>query len=164
MIEIKITDELLTRAKETCQHGVLKGSVNKGKFNIIGYLGEALFELHYKNAKRMNNFDYDFLLDGKRIEIKSTKTPCAPGPNFRSDVYAFNTRQACDYYFFVHIKNDMSIGWLTGYLSKQEFIRTATVRKAGTVETYKDGSSKTLKGDSYSVLVKDLKKPRLANP
>ena len=148
----------MKRAKENIKHGALRGSATKGERNLIGYLGEEIFLRYYKTAIRCNTYDYDFLLGKLKVDIKTSQITERPKHYFNNDVYAFNLTQACDYYYFIQILQDMSTGFLIGYLSKKDFFEKARLRKKGQKASMK--STKILVADSYSVKNMDIFKPK----
>ena len=61
------------------QRGVLnKRTIVSGQGNLIGFAGEAMFAKAFPSATKVDSRDYDFVVAGKTIDVKtrgSDKTP-----------------------------------------------------------------------------------------
>ena len=88
MIEIKITDNQLKRAEAhygELKDKILNGSITKGQGNIYGALGEIIVhDLYQKvyDVKFENNYDYDLVIDGDRVDVKTKRTTVKPNSNY----------------------------------------------------------------------------------
>ena len=161
MIKLEITPEELKRAKEMYQFNALKNSVTEGKSNIYGAIGEVMVFNYFKNTywkdrfdvKLENTFDYDLLINGKRIEIKTKKASNLPiSEDYNVNIFATSMKQMCDYYFFTIVTDDFKLCYLLGYLRRFDFYKIATFAKKG----QPDGPNFNFRADSYSVKIKDL--------
>lgn len=161
MITLKITKEQVARAKERCKAiSNLKDSITKGKSSIYGSLGEIIFEDYFKerlNVEYLDTYDYDYKVEGRKIDIKSKKTTVIPKGHYNCSVAAANTRQKCDYYAFVRIREDFLEGYILGYISKKQFYEKAIFFKEGEKDPSSYGNW-TFKGDCYNLPFYSLKK------
>lgn len=99
--------------------------------NWIGAAGEIAFESLYPEALHHNKHDYDYLLYGKKAEIK-TKERKEPDPPTNPDHEAgIDTRQDQEYDVVVFVRyNDRTkgekkeaIAWAIGWVTKAEFLK-----------------------------------------
>ena len=156
MIRLNISPEQLQRAKEMYEFNALKNSVTEGKSNIYGAIGEVMVYDHFKDTfdvELENTFDYDLLINGKRIEVKTKKTSnIVANEEYNVNIFATSIKQMCDYYFFTIVTDDFKVCYLLGYLRRFDFYKIATFAKKGEP----DGPNFNFRADSYSVKIKDL--------
>lgn len=76
--------------------GKLSGSFMQGERNESGLIGELVFKSVFPRAIHADTYGYDFLLDGKRIEIKTQTLRVKPRMNFENALYR-NSKQEIDY-------------------------------------------------------------------
>lgn len=156
MIRLNISPEQLQRAKEMYEFNALKNSVTEGKSNIYGAIGEVMVYDYFKDTfdvELENTFDYDLLINGKRIEVKTKKTSnIVVNEEYNVNIFATSIKQMCDYYFFTIVTDDFKVCYLLGYLKRFDFYKIATFAKKGEP----DGPNFNFRADSYSVKIKDL--------
>lgn len=143
MIKIDITSDMIENAQKSAhQMGSLKNSIEGLRSNLVGFLGEECFVKHYRTKKlcsfsRVNNYDFDFLLNGYRVEIKTKETSVIPRNDFTVNINSFNPhqeKQLVDFYFFVYLQNQngfFTTGFMVGYISKKEFLEKSVLKIAG---------------------------------
>jgi|LakMenEpi03Aug12_release.lakeMendotaPanAssembly.Ray.scaffolds.fasta_scaffold00015_25 hypothetical protein len=150
MIEIDITDDQKQRAKELYEFNVLKGSVTEGKGNEVGALGEVIVWDQFKKiTKYVGSYDYDMIIRGKKVDVKTKLQNFEPKPYHRANIFAYNIRQKCDYYCFVAILSDLSKGWIIGWKEKDKFFEEAIFKKKGEVDNVGTNEGWVFKGDCY---------------
>lgn len=156
MFEIKITETHLETAKVLAEDlGELRNSITTGEGNLAGFVGEVIVA-EAIGASHSNTYDYDLVLpDGKTVDVKTKRTNYAPKENYDCSVAAFNTRQKCDYYAFVRVKNDFSCAWILGFYSKTDYFNDATFHKKG---DFDPDNSFTFKADCYNIEISKLAK------
>lgn len=124
---------LAARAKAACM-GKLRNSITNGAGNIAGFLGEAIAQ-QVLGGELTNTFDYDLVLaNGKTVDVKTKQTSVEPLPAYLCSVSELNTKQECDYYCFVRVKNDFTVGWYLGVMKKAKFFKDAEYIEKGTVD------------------------------
>jgi len=146
LIEITINPYILQIAEEyTKQNRVetnnsfLKGSANLDG-NLVGNLGEVLFEFLYPSAIRVNSVDYDFILNGEKVDVKSKSfdkynSGMIPSLEHEMSVYSYLlNKQKNDVYAFFMIKKDRTKAWLCGTVSKKDFKQRAMLKKVGDID------------------------------
>lgn len=134
--EIIMTQEMLdaARVKEEEIPETIKNSVRKGHGRFAGCVGEVAFE-KYSNGEKCNTYNFDVCLqNGKVCEIKTKERGEKPKSTYEASIFAYNTRQECDYYIFASTLHDYSKVWLLGWLTPEEFKKIARFRKEGDVD------------------------------
>ena len=125
--------------------------------NLIGFTGEAMFHSFCKQATPTpHNKDHDFILQDRRIDIKSRGSDIRPEPDWDCKIPAYSVeRQHCDIYVFAIVRKDGSGGYLLGWLPKEEFLKRAKLVKSDEVlQGYVAGRIHLV--DLYVVQIRDL--------
>ena len=91
--------------------------------------------------------------NGKKVDVKTKQTSVAPLPDYDCSVANFNTKQACDTYAFVRVKNDFTVGWYLGSMNKKEYLEKAIFMKKGDVDP---SNNYTVRADCYNLKIKQL--------
>jgi len=156
MIEIEVTPAMISKAQEkSIAMGRLNNSIRKGAGNLVGFIGEQIAQ-QVLGGKNDNTYDYDLILDnGTKVDVKTKQTGYTPQPHYACSVAAFNTEQACDYYAFVRVKNDLTKGWYLGVYDKHQFYKDAVHLVKGQVDP--DDPNFIIKATCYNIKVSDLK-------
>jgi len=135
MIKVNITEDQRQRASGLYDFGSLKNSITKGKSNIYGALGEVIVHDFLKENGRSvrfdNTADYDLLVNGKKVDVKTRRTTVPPIQSFNCSISAHNPNQKCDIYVFARVSEDKKTGWICGWVMKDEFFKKAKFFKAG---------------------------------
>jgi len=156
VLEYKVSKKQIDIAKKLYDFNALKGSITKGRSNIYGALGEVIIYDFYtsKNIKVKHNptYDYDMIIEGHRIDVKTKRTTVKPKPHYLCSIK--NPKQNCDYYFFVRILEDLSVAYLLGYKQKGEYYKEAIYKTKGE----KDVNGWTFKDDCYNLEISKLNK------
>tara|TARA_R110001632_G_C11073520_1_gene387625 strand:+ start:36 stop:518 length:483 start_codon:yes stop_codon:yes gene_type:complete len=155
---IKITNEQIKRAKKLYPFEELKGSITKGKSNIYGALGEVIvYDIYKKNGLNVDfnsTYDYDLIIEKHKVDVKTKRTTVKPKHNYLCSISSFNTRQKCDFYFFLRINENLKECYLLGYKRKKNFFEEATFNKKGSL----DVNGWAFKDDCYNIKIKMLNK------
>ena len=154
MKEIKISSDMIENAHiKSKEMGPLRNSIVKGDGNIAGFIGEQL-ALECLGGTWDNTYSYDIVLpNGKKVDVKTKQTSVAPLPDYDCSVANFNTKQACDIYAFVRVKNDLTVGWYLGCMDKKEYFEKAVFMKKGDVDA---SNNYTVRADCYNLKIKQL--------
>ena len=154
MIEVKITGFHIESAKTLAEDlGQLKNSITSGDGNLSGFIGEVVTS-EITGSSHSNTYDYDLILpSGKTVDVKTKRTNYAPREYYDCSVAAFNTKQKCDHYAFVRVKNDLSIAWILGFYEKATYFQDAKFHKKG---DYDPDNRFTFKADCYNMKISNL--------
>ena len=155
MIEVAISATMLVEARDkAAEMGRLRNSIINGAGNIAGFIGEAIAQ-QVLGGELSNTYDYDLVLpSGKTIDVKTKQTSVKPLETYECSIAALNTTQECDYYAFVRVKNDFTVGWYLGVYDKKQYMEDATFMKKGTVDA---SNGYTVKSDCYNLKISELK-------
>ena len=154
MREIEITAEIIVNATAKAKElGQLRNSITKGKGNLIGFIGEEI-ALSCLGGEATNTYDYDLILNnGTTVDVKTKSTSVKPLSHYDCSVAAYNTKQKCDAYAFVRVKNDLSVGWYLGILPKNTYLDIAEKLDKGDIDP---SNGFTVKADCYNVKISEL--------
>lgn len=155
ILKYNISNEQIERAKKAYDFTCLKNSITIGKSNIYGAIGEIMVNDIFKTSIIENTFDYDIIIEGIKIDVKTKKLSewVKPNLDFHVTIPAFNIRQKCDYYFFGYSSSELKTFYLLGYIEKDIFLKESIFKKKGE----KDIHGFVLRCDCYTMQVKDLK-------
>jgi hypothetical protein len=166
-----------TALKSVTTRALKRGKLNAktlmgGDGNATGFTGEELVRAYVPGLiQEPEHRDYDFYFPvakpgdvvhgGARVttplnitfDVKSRKIRVAPRLNFDCKIPLYQAkRQKCDAYIFTAPQEDLTGGWLLGWMTKEEFLNEATLFKKG----YKHPSGIELKEDHLFITVGKL--------
>lgn len=130
-IPIEITKAMIVRAESRARGISFDTSKDPRQFGsepgrtVFGYLGEELVLSRFPGSIS-DAYDFDMILYGQKIEVKSVSCKFEPFPHYLCAVNSCEDgvhRQEADLYVFVRILNDMSQGWILGYMPCREFFQ-----------------------------------------
>ena len=155
MIEVAISANMLVEARDkAAEMGRLRNSIINGAGNIAGFIGEAIAQ-QVLGGELINTYDYDLVLpSGKTIDVKTKQTSVKPLETYECSIAGLNTKQECDYYAFVRVKNDFTVGWYLGVYDKKQYMLDSVFMKKGTVDS---SNGYTVKSDCYNLKISSLK-------
>ena len=154
MKEITITLDMIECARQkSTEMGVLHNSILRGRGNLAGFVGEQI-ALQCLGGEINNTFEYDIVLpDGRTVDVKTKQTSVRPLPEYDCSVAKYNTKQDCDFYAFVRVKYDLSVGWFLGVIKKNDFFLKATEHKRG---DYDPSNGFVFRADCYNLPIEEL--------
>lgn len=139
MIRINITDEQILYAKELIDNfnfgnrGKADGTKDK---QLIGMLCQTVVcdYLGLERPKGSIGFDggYDFILNGKKVDIKGMGRQRRIQPDFVHNLIAFQKKYEVDYYLFTSLNIVDKELEICGIISKEEFYKQANYIPEGT--------------------------------
>ena len=157
MLKVDLTPAMIREAARLdAAMGELRNSIRQGQGNVAGILGELAFLKAYPEAVRIDSYDFDILLNGKRVEIKTKDRTVQPKPHHECSVSNYNATQKTDFYFFVSLyrtEAGYQSAYLLGYLSPDEFFARARHLRAGEIDP---SNGYTVRADCYNVRIDEL--------
>jgi len=110
-------------------------SLNEDGNRIAGKYGELIFHEVFGGTID-DDYEYDILLDGMKIDVKTSQISVTPLWHYNAVVPADKYRQDCDLYYWVSlygVDSDDPFGkaWLCGYMEPDEFFEKASFTKQG---------------------------------
>lgn len=155
MIEVVVTGDMLVTARDkAAEMGKLRNSIINGAGNIAGFIGEAIAQ-QVMGGVLANTYEYDLILcNGKTVDVKTKQTSVKPLETYECSIAGLNTKQECDYYAFVRVKNDFSVGWFLGVYEKQQYMLDSIFLKKGTIDP---DNGYVVRSDCYNLKINQLK-------
>lgn len=124
--DIKLANEIF--ARDYPESNLLnKNTVyDKKESRMAGILGEIVFSIyagdHAKPSPERNS-PYDFLVDGKKVDVKCKMRSVIPQPHFEASFFAYQSDSyfaQVDYYAFLSTVKNFEYVWFCGYIGKDE--------------------------------------------
>jgi hypothetical protein len=135
MIKLQITESQIERAKKLFSFNKLKNSLRNGEGNLLGAIGEIVAFDYYQGQDKLvihsGDFNFDLLIDGSKIEVKTMEVNATPKEYHECNVSLYNAEQQCDYYLFLNVDSNHSTAYIKGYVSKQRFKKIRQLRLKG---------------------------------
>jgi hypothetical protein len=156
MITITPNLDQLKRAKNLYEFQVLNNSITEGDGNAAGAMAEICFFDYFKDKGKeiihAQHYDYDFILNQKKIEIKATRVNNPPRLAHQFKLPCNHYDQQCDFYCCIYVMNDFSKVFINGYISKKDFFNNAVLH----LEGEKDNNF-TFRCDTKTITIAQLK-------
>ena len=150
MIEVQITNSMRETAHDmSSEMGILSRSITRGQGNVYGFLGE-LVALDVLGGIHQNTMDYDIVVDN---DVKTKKTTVKPKPDYDCSVADLTRKQNCDYYAFVRVLSDQSVGWFLGVKKAEQYFTDARYIKKG---DYDNSNGFTARANCYNMPISAL--------
>lgn len=157
MQEILITEDQRQRSKKLYEFNILNGSVTQGKGNEAGALGEiVVWDRYISLVRYIGSYDFDMFIKMMKVDVKTKVQNYPPAPHHTYNIFAFNTKQKCDYYCFVVVHTDLTRAWIVGWKQKDAFFKEAKFRKKGEIDDNIPNSTWAFKGDCYCLNIGQL--------
>ncbi len=106
-----------------------------GRGQFAGVIGECAVGRYFLDTgidfdyDARESYDYDFVVNGYRIDVKSKYSVGDPKPHYTVRIPEYQRNQDCDLYIFTYV-TDSKVTVL-GYMNKDDFWETASCAKAG---------------------------------
>ena len=170
MIEIDVTEETRISAHRRFDKYMRKVNWNRD-FETVqfgydtnriyhGLLGEEIIrDYHDCDTKDGHSYQYDLVIKGYKVEVKTIVTKVKPHPTYlclvmhggeKGEIVS-HALQDADYYMFVRILDNLKKAWLVGYMKCDEFIERSVFFEKGA--TYRDGKNFKITFDDSAVNV-----------
>ena len=140
MIEIIISDTLRNKANKRLDNFNF-GNRNLNLFGserdrtLIGYIGELMVMGFLGIEQGNDDYNYDIIYQKKRLEVKSISCKFKPHLDYLCTVNSYDLngvhKQNADYYVFTRIINDMTKGWILGFINCDDFFTKGKFIKKG---------------------------------
>jgi hypothetical protein len=156
MVEIEVSLKHINLARTHANRlGAIKNSFTNGQGNLIGYLGEVIVYdyLGVKYDSTKHSKDFDLIVSGKKLEIKTKKCSSPPKDSYLCSVASTSMHQDCDYYIFTRVDVNLTKAWILGYISKKDFLSSGFFGKKGEADG-KNGFA--FKVDCHNIKISDL--------
>lgn len=153
---IGITDEFRhnVEIQEERHSGVRSAFFEKKRNLLVGMMGEEIFQWFYPSALRINTYDYDFILNNKRIDVKTKIFNKAPKDDYEVTFHLKKIPEN-DYFVLCGVNSDMTEGSLIGFISNREFFDLAKENRLGDI---RPNDGKPYYASGYSIKISDFRR------
>ena len=138
IVTINITQKIFDEAQQRNEKYKAKyGHIgthrtNKDRQRMTGYLAEACIANTFSHIKYSTNDIVDFDFGNLKIDSKAQGCNSKPLPNYVATLYEEQRNRLADFYIFSRVKNDFSVAWICGIISKPRFFELSKLIPAGT--------------------------------
>lgn len=120
---------------------------------LVGFIGEEIFQWAYPDAIRTNTYDHDFLLKGKRIDVKTKIFNRPPKPHFETTFHLRKIPEN-DYFVLCSVDEKMKTGYLIGFIDNSRFFNISKRNLKGDL---RPNDGKPYYADGYSIKIEDFR-------
>ena len=139
-LEIFITKEMLKEAEKRNELFYKKygnsgtNRIDKKNQRITGYLAEVAIKHSFSKLNYSEEDEFDFMSNSKTITFDSKAQGCngKPKTNYVGTLYENQKNRNCDILIFSRVKNTHDIVWITGFITKKEFLNISKLIPRGT--------------------------------
>jgi len=158
MIEIRITDEMLTEAKANVtkynDYNLFGGAYTQ---KLAGEIGRLALRQHLmrnsiafsEDTNIGSKDEFDFIIGGKNISLKTQLCNHKPQNHWRCEVTEKQLNNECDYHLFIKTNLNVCKVWIVGCIKKEIFDIIGVYRQQGEVldDNLKEWNVKVTKKD-----------------
>ncbi len=130
----EITPEILELQKTWSEFKGNEFSIRKDEFHrFVSDIAEIVFQQTYPDAKRVSEHDThaDFILKGKRIDVKCKDRTVDATLDFDAAVEARQKDFNVDWYIFYSYNRKTNMLQFMGWISKEDYYKKAMLFKKG---------------------------------
>lgn len=106
--------------------------INKDRQRMTGYLAESCIRNTFSYLEYSELDEVDFLINNISIDSKAQGCNSKPLDYYSATLYEEQKNRKADYYIFSRVKNDFSMAWICGIISKSKFFELSKLIPAGT--------------------------------
>ena len=158
-LKFLISSEQIKRAKKLYLTRALKNSVTHGQRNMQATLSEiCVADLFDGEWVANRSKDFDIIVNDITIDIKMRMkySDMPPKPYWNAGVFDFNTRQNCQYYGWVSLRDNFDFFWLHGFLKPNDFYPNAFFSNKGDVDPNNPNADFRMPADAYNISLRNL--------
>lgn len=127
---------------------------------LVGVIGQNMMALAlgkpFMQATEGHDGGVDFVVHGKKIDIKTMGRTVAPKLEYVNNVIASQTKYDVDGYVFASLNTTNSKLTICGWLPKATFLFSAKHYPKGTIRERTNNTTFELKADTYEIQNEDL--------
>jgi hypothetical protein len=143
--EVDITPKMRAYAERRLAGAASSFQANRGAHQfgserertLAGYVGEVCVMKALDIRRAEDGYEFDLLYGTAKLEIKTVSCKFRPPLPYLCTVNSADPngvrKQAADYYVFVRVLNDLTQGWVLGFLECEEFFRQGKFVKKGDI-------------------------------
>lgn len=139
MLEVHITQSMLKEAElrnKTFYNRFGNSGTHRTdnkKQRMTGYLAEVAIKHSFPVFTYSDDDIVDFIFRDIKIDSKAQGCNVKPLAKYSATLYEEQKRRPADYYIFSRVKNDFTLCWICGIISKTKFFKIAKLQDAGTL-------------------------------
>lgn len=139
-LEVIVNKKILKEAQERNLYFYKKygnkgtNRLDKNNQRITGYLAEVAIKHTFKKIDYSENDEFDFISSTKKFTLDSKAQGCngKPKTNYVGTLYENQKDRNCDILIFSRVKNTHDLVWITGFITKKEFLKISNLIPKGT--------------------------------
>jgi len=139
MIQLDIEKPMIQRAKKASEtnyaiHGS-KGTLlvkKERKIRACGYVAEEMVAQTFPRLTKVESPHFDFEYKSFKFEVKGIGCNQEPEPHWEATVMEYQKDRKATHFIFNRIRNDFKVGWVLGFVSKEDFYDQARLAEKGT--------------------------------
>jgi len=137
MIRVEITPDIITRGRLLLPDpdATIKNNLKfgyDGERILRGYIGEIIIGDYLVGSERVNEYDYDLLYKGLKLEVKTVTRASKPELSYDFSITS-RVKQNADYYMCVWLLKDLSAAYMLGYIKCDNFNDESELITAGSI-------------------------------
>jgi hypothetical protein len=132
---------------------------NKDRQRMTGYLAEIAIKNTFTKLEYSDTDNVDFIFKDKTFDAKAQGCNSKPYPDYVATLYEEQKERPVDFYIFNRVKNDFSLVWICGIISKKEFLEKSILIPAGVMR-----HNFVYDNPRFELEFKNLYKPELLLP
>ena len=156
VMEVAANEKHRDAAREQARSMGYAGSMMSGGRDAHTSLAEIIAH-ELIGGEMVRSYDFDIAAPcGAKVDVKNKLLGRKPRGFYEVSIFEYTKKQACDYLLFTATPRDGACVWICGGYGKQDFMRDAELKRAGTLT----GSNRLrLKRDNYIMCIDDLHAP-----
>jgi hypothetical protein len=139
-LEIVVTPQIIKEAQDRNQYFYRKygnigtNRIDKKNQRITGYLAEVAIKHAFNKLNYSDDDGVDFISKSKLITLDSKSQGCNGKPkiNYVGTLYENQKNRKFDILIFSRVKNTHDMVWVTGFITKDEFLKKSKLIPKGT--------------------------------
>jgi len=141
-----------------------RGRVDGGQEQqLTGLIGQTvihdLFSVQRPRFGASADSGVDFVFAGLRLDVKTTGRNVRPQPHYVSSLFQVQARSFSQVLLFCSLNKPQRVLTVCGWISKDEFLKSATLYPRGTQRERVDGTSFVTKASQYEIENRHLHSP-----
>ena len=132
---------------------------DKSRQRITGFLAEIAIKNTFTKLDYSEYDEVDFIFKDKTFDSKAQGCNSIPLPHYVATYYEEQKKRNVDFLIFSRVKNDFSLVWICGIISKKEFLEKSILIPAGVMR-----HNFVYDNPRFELEFKNLYKPELLLP
>jgi len=97
---------------------------------LAGILGEIVFENIYPQARRSRDLNWDYNLQGNKIDVKCKLRKCEPNSHHEASLYQYQLPNSpVEIYYFMSTTGLFNRVWLCGWINREDMLKHPNAKR-----------------------------------